>query len=67
MVGADWAYQKGEEARGRPVVDYTQLKPKDAVLVITWALFVTPLLGRCAYLVTTPVGWGITVEDIFNF
>lgn len=64
---ADWAYQKGEEAQGRPVVDYTELKPKDAVLVVTWALFVTPLLGRIAYLVTTPIGWGVSVDDIFNF
>ena len=49
------------------MVDYPQLKPKNAVLVITSVLFVTPFLGRCAYLVTTPVGWSLTVEDIFNF
>mmetsp|Transcript_3528 Transcript_3528/g.5364 ORF Transcript_3528/g.5364 Transcript_3528/m.5364 type:complete len:204 (-) Transcript_3528:490-1101(-) len=65
---ADWAYQKSEEARGRPKVDYTQLKLKDAILVITWAVFVTPFLGRCAYLIAaTDAGWGITVDDIFNF
>lgn len=65
---ADWAYQKGEEARGRPKVDYTELKPKQAVLVITWALFVTPFLGRCAYLIATgDQGWAITLDDIFNF
>ena len=65
---ADWAYQKSEEARGRPKVDYTELKPKQAVLVVTWALFVTPFLGRCAYLIaTTDAGWGITLEDILNF
>eukprot|EP00984_Skeletonema_dohrnii_P014477 scaffold6088_cov140-Skeletonema_dohrnii-CCMP3373.AAC.15 len=64
---ADWAYQKSEEARGRPKVDYTQLKPKDAILVITWALFVTPLLGRCGYLIAATGNWGITVDDILNF
>ena len=61
-------YQKSEEARGRPKVDYTQLKLKDAILVITWAVFVTPFLGRCAYLIAcTDAGWAITVDDIFNF
>ena len=64
---ADWAYQKQEEANGRPVIDYTQLKMKDAILVITWALFVTPFLGRCGYLIAFgDKGWGIGVDDIFN-
>lgn len=62
------SYQKSEEARGRPKVDYTQLKLKDAILVVTWAVFVTPFLGRCAYLIAaTDAGWAITVDDIFNF
>ena len=62
------SYQKSEEARGRPKVDYTQLKLKDAILVITWAVFVTPFLGRCAYLIAaTDADWAITVDDIFNF
>lgn len=65
---ADWAYQKSEEARGRPQVDYTALKPKQAVLVITWALFVTPFLGRIAYLIAYgDKGWDVSVQDIFNF
>ena len=65
---ADWAYQKSEEARGRPQVDYTVLKPKQAVLVITWALFVTPFLGRIAYLIAFgDKGWDVSVQDIFNF
>eukprot|EP00578_Thalassiosira_sp_NH16_P004778 CAMPEP_0181135046 /NCGR_PEP_ID=MMETSP1071-20121207/32416_1 /TAXON_ID=35127 /ORGANISM="Thalassiosira sp., Strain NH16" /LENGTH=204 /DNA_ID=CAMNT_0023221613 /DNA_START=45 /DNA_END=659 /DNA_ORIENTATION=- len=65
---ADWAYQKGEEARGRPMVDYSELKPKQAVLVVTWAVLVTPFLGRCAYLIAaTDKGWSITLDDIFNF
>eukprot|EP00584_Thalassiosira_punctigera_P003691 CAMPEP_0172535350 /NCGR_PEP_ID=MMETSP1067-20121228/7403_1 /TAXON_ID=265564 ORGANISM="Thalassiosira punctigera, Strain Tpunct2005C2" /NCGR_SAMPLE_ID=MMETSP1067 /ASSEMBLY_ACC=CAM_ASM_000444 /LENGTH=207 /DNA_ID=CAMNT_0013320281 /DNA_START=96 /DNA_END=719 /DNA_ORIENTATION=+ len=64
---ADWAYQKGEEARGRPVVDYTELKPKQAALVVTWALFVTPFLGRCAYLIAfTDKGWEITLDDVLS-
>ena len=61
------SYQKSEEARGLPKVDYTELKPKDAILVITWALFVTPLLGRCGYLIAATGNWGITVDDILNF
>lgn len=64
---ADWAYQKQEEANGRPKVDYTQLKPAQAIKVITWAAFVTPLLIRCTYLIGfTDKGWGITVDDIFH-
>jgi len=66
--GADWAYQKSEEARGRPMIDYTVLKPKQAVLVITWALFVTPFIGRCAYLIAfSEKGWSIGLDDIMNF
>ena len=50
------------------MVDYTQLKPKQAVLVITWALFVTPFLGRCGYLIAYgDKGWAITLDDVFNF
>jgi hypothetical protein len=65
---ADWAYQKGEEARGRPMVDYTELRPQQAVLVVSWALFVTPFLGRCGYLIAAgDKGWAITMDDIFNF
>ena len=65
---ADWAYQKQEEANGRPVVDYTELKPGQAVLVITWALFITPFLGRCGYLIAVgDKGWGIGLNDIFDF
>ena len=68
LNAADWAYQKSEEARGRPKVDYTELKPQDAMLVITWALLVTPFLGRCGYLIAaTDAGWAITLDDIFNF
>jgi len=64
---ADWMYQKSEEARGAPKVDYTVLKPKQAILVITWALFVTPFLGRCVYLIGfTDAGWGVTLEQILN-
>ena len=65
---ADWAYQKGEEKRGAPKVDYTVLKPKQAILVVSWAVFVTPFLGRCAYLIGfTDAGWGVSLEDIFTF
>ncbi|KAL9185770.1 hypothetical protein ACHAXT_003547 [Thalassiosira profunda] len=65
---ADWAYQKGEEARGRPMVDYTELKPKQAALVITWALFVTPFIGRIAYLIAFgDKGWDVSLTDVFTF
>ena len=65
---ADWAYQKSEESRGRPVVDYTELRPQQALLVVSWALFVTPLLGRCVYLIAAGgKGWAITIDDIFSF
>lgn len=39
----DWAYQKMEEKKGAPKVDYTVLKTKDAVLVLVWAFGVVPL------------------------
>ena len=39
----DWAYQKQAEKNGKPKVDYTVLKKKQAVLTIVWALGVTPL------------------------
>ena len=65
---ADWAYNKSEEARGRPMVDYTELRPQQAVLVVSWALFVTPFLGRCGYLIAAgDKGWAITLDDIFTF
>ena len=50
------------------MIDYTVLKPKQAVLVITWALFVTPFIGRCAYLIAfSDKGWSIGLDDIMNF
>ena len=65
---ADWAYQKSEESRGRPGVDYTELKPQQALLVVSWAVFVTPFLGRCVYLIAAGgKGWAITLDDIFSF
>lgn len=65
---ADWSYKKSEEARGRPTVDYTELKPQQAMLVIGWASLVTPFLGRCAYLIAFGAhGWGLTLDDVFAF
>lgn len=40
---AHWAYQKMEENKGKPKVDYTALKAKDAALALIWAVFITPL------------------------
>lgn len=39
----DWMYQKTAEKNGSPKVDYTQLKAKDAILVLVWAFGITPL------------------------
>lgn len=39
---ADWQYQKMEESKGRPKVDYTYLDPKQATLVIIWSAIVIP-------------------------
>jgi len=39
----DWAYQKMEEKRGKPKIDYTRLDPKQAALTSVWAFFITPL------------------------
>lgn len=40
---ADWAYQKMEEKRGKPKIDYTRLDKKQAALTGVWALAITPL------------------------
>mmetsp|Transcript_9802 Transcript_9802/g.23921 ORF Transcript_9802/g.23921 Transcript_9802/m.23921 type:complete len:177 (-) Transcript_9802:273-803(-) len=39
----DWAYQKMQEKKGKPKVDYTRLDKKQAILTSVWALGVTPL------------------------
>lgn len=39
----DWQYQKMEEKNGKPKVDYTVLKPRDAALTVIWAFGITPL------------------------
>ena len=39
----DWQYQKMEEKKGKPKVDYTKLDPKQAALTVVWALGITPL------------------------
>ena len=41
---ADWQYQKMEEKQGKPKVDYTVLKPKQAILTLTWAFVITPVM-----------------------
>ena len=41
---------------------------QQALLVVSWALFITPFLGRCGYLIAArDKGWAITLDDIFNF
>lgn len=39
----DWQYQKMEEKKGKPKVDYTRLDKKQAALTAIWALGITPL------------------------
>ena len=41
---ADWAYQKMEEKKGKPKVDYTKLNVKQATLTVIWGGFFTPLV-----------------------
>lgn len=41
--GPDWMMQKMAEKKGAAVVDYTELKKKDAILVVVWAFGITPL------------------------
>ncbi len=38
------SYQKMEEKRGKPKVDYTALDPKQAALTSVWAFAITPLV-----------------------
>jgi len=45
----DWAYQKQAERNGAPKVDYTELKKKNAILTIIWALGITPLAIKVIY------------------
>lgn len=64
---ADWAYRKGEEKKGAPKVDYTELKLKNAVLVIVWALGITPFLLRTAFLIAVTGSWDVTLDQILDF
>jgi hypothetical protein len=41
--GPDWMFQKMAEKKGATKVDYTELKKKDAILVLVWAFGITPL------------------------
>mmetsp|Transcript_5765 Transcript_5765/g.8565 ORF Transcript_5765/g.8565 Transcript_5765/m.8565 type:complete len:194 (-) Transcript_5765:1815-2396(-) len=63
----DWTYQKNAEKNGAPKVDYTKLKIKDAVLVLTWAFTITPFLGRIVYIGYTTGTWGVKLDQIFSF
>eukprot|EP00578_Thalassiosira_sp_NH16_P018738 CAMPEP_0181084838 /NCGR_PEP_ID=MMETSP1071-20121207/4907_1 /TAXON_ID=35127 /ORGANISM="Thalassiosira sp., Strain NH16" /LENGTH=187 /DNA_ID=CAMNT_0023166595 /DNA_START=43 /DNA_END=606 /DNA_ORIENTATION=+ len=45
----DWRYQKGEEEKGKPKVDYTKLDKKQAALTVVWALGITPFAISVVY------------------
>jgi len=46
---ADWAYQKMQEKKRAPKVDYNKIKTKDVALSAIWGLFITPLLLRIVF------------------
>ena len=64
---ADWSYQKMEEKRGAPKVDYTKVKTKDVILALIWATFITPLLVRIAFLIVVNGNWDVRVDQIVDF
>ena len=45
----DWMYQKQAEKNGAPVVDYTVLDRKQAILTTVWAFGITPLAVNVVY------------------
>lgn len=45
----DWTYQKMAEKKGKPKVDYTVLKVKDAILTSVWGLAITPTVVYVFY------------------
>lgn len=51
----DWMYQKQEEKKGKPKVDYTKLDQKQAILTAVWALVVTPIAINVVYDTATQV------------
>jgi len=64
---ADWSYQKMEEKRGAPKVDYNKIKTKDVALALIWAVFITPFLVRSAYLIAVTGNWDISLDQILTF
>ena len=51
----DWMYQKQEEKKGKPKVDYTKLDQKQAILTTVWALVVTPIALNVVYETVTQI------------
>jgi len=64
---ADWAYQKMEEKKGAPKVDYNKIKTKDVALSAIWGLFITPLLLRIVLIIATTGNWDVSLSDVANF
>mmetsp|Transcript_42216 Transcript_42216/g.101995 ORF Transcript_42216/g.101995 Transcript_42216/m.101995 type:complete len:182 (-) Transcript_42216:208-753(-) len=58
----DWSFQKMEEKKGKPKVDYTELKPKNAILAIIWALGITPLTINVIQQTVSQWGQGISAD-----
>ena len=56
----DWAFQKMEEKKGKPKVDYTVLKKKDAILTVIWATFILPLAASVIQSTIVQLGDGLT-------
>jgi hypothetical protein len=63
---ADWAYQKMEENKGKPKVDYTALKAKDAALALIWAFFITPLTVSVIQQTLSQLNDGMTAYSTYR-
>jgi len=63
--GADWMYQKMEEKKGAPKVDYTRLDKKDAALTVIWALGITPLAVSVDLQTFGQLGAGVDAQQAY--
>ena len=63
---ADWSYQKMQEKKGAPKVDYNKVKTKDVALALIWAVFITPFFIRAGYLIAETGTWDVSLDQILN-
>ena len=62
----DWSFQKMQEKKGAPKVDYTILKPKNAILAGIWAVFITPLTISVITQTISQWGSGVPADATIN-